>query len=158
MYWSLTFTKKKSATTLYFIKMYQKKLLDSDLVRYILREDKSSHRRCSVRKGVLRNFVNSLENTCATVFFLIKLQAPCNFIKKETLAQVFSCDFCEISKNTFFTEHLHATFFYYLIFTRVDLSNTTHWPIWLKEIFDGYYDQVSNSEISISPDLFSTII
>ena len=25
----------------------------------------------------------------------------CNFIKKETLAQVFSCKFCEISKNTF---------------------------------------------------------
>ena len=33
----------------------------------------------------------------------------CNFIKKETLAQVFSCKFCEISKNTFFTEHLRAT-------------------------------------------------
>ena len=29
-----------------------------------------------------------------------------NFNKKETLAQVFSCEFCEISKNTFFTEHL----------------------------------------------------
>ena len=26
----------------------------------------------------------------------------CNFIKKETLAQVFSCEFCEISKNIFF--------------------------------------------------------
>ena len=26
----------------------------------------------------------------------------CNFIKKETLAQVFSCEFCEIPKNTFF--------------------------------------------------------
>ena len=25
----------------------------------------------------------------------------CNFIKKETLTQVFSCDFCEIAKNTF---------------------------------------------------------
>ena len=25
----------------------------------------------------------------------------CNFIKKETLAQVFSCEFCDISKNTF---------------------------------------------------------
>ena len=25
-----------------------------------------------------------------------------NFIKKETLAQVFSCEFCKISKNTFF--------------------------------------------------------
>ena len=30
-------------------------------------------------------------------------------MKKETLAQVFSCDFCEISKNTFFTEHLWTT-------------------------------------------------
>ena len=25
----------------------------------------------------------------------------CNFIKKGTLAQVFSCEFCKISKNTF---------------------------------------------------------
>ena len=26
----------------------------------------------------------------------------CNFIKKDTLAQIFSCECCEISKNTFF--------------------------------------------------------
>ena len=26
----------------------------------------------------------------------------CNFIKKETLAQVFSCEFCEIYKSTFY--------------------------------------------------------
>ena len=26
----------------------------------------------------------------------------CNFIKKETLAHIFSCEFCEISKNTSF--------------------------------------------------------
>ena len=25
----------------------------------------------------------------------------CNFIKKESLVQVFSCEYCEISKNTF---------------------------------------------------------
>ena len=25
----------------------------------------------------------------------------CNFIKKETLTQVFSCEFCQISENTF---------------------------------------------------------
>ena len=31
--------------------------------------------------------------------FLIKLLA-CNFIEKESLAQLFSCEFCEISKNT----------------------------------------------------------
>ena len=39
---------------------------------------------------------------------LIKLQA-CNFINKESLAQLFSCEFCKISKNTFFTEHLRTT-------------------------------------------------
>ena len=33
----------------------------------------------------------------------------CNFIKKRSLEQVFSCKFCEISKNTFFTEHLRTT-------------------------------------------------
>ena len=38
---------------------------------------------------------------CARVSFIIKLQAEaCNFIKKETLAQVFSCEFCKIF-NTF---------------------------------------------------------
>ena len=50
---------------------------------------------------------NPQENACARVSFLIKLQG--NFIKKETLAQVFSCEFFEISKNTFFIEHLWVT-------------------------------------------------
>ena len=66
-----------------------------------------SHRGCSVRKGVLRNLAKLTEKYLCQSFFLIKLQAEaCNFNKKETLAQVFSCKFCEISKNTFFTEHL----------------------------------------------------
>ena len=30
----------------------------------------------------------------------------CNVIKRETLLQVFSWEFCKISKNTFFREHL----------------------------------------------------
>ena len=42
---------------------------------------------------------NPQKNTCAESLF----------IKEETPAQVFSCEFCEISKNTFFTEHLHKT-------------------------------------------------
>ena len=33
----------------------------------------------------------------------------CNFIKKETLAQVLSGGFCEISKKTFFTKIIWAT-------------------------------------------------
>ena len=47
-----------------------------------------------MKKIFLEISQNSLENTCAEVSFLIKLQA-------QTLAQVFSCEFCEISKNTF---------------------------------------------------------
>ena len=44
---------------------------------------------------------NSLKNTYARVYFLIKLQTDtCNFIKNESLAQMFSCEFCEISKDT----------------------------------------------------------
>ena len=33
----------------------------------------------------------------------------CNFIQRQALAQVLSCKFCEIFKNTFFTEHLWTT-------------------------------------------------
>ena len=59
--------------------------------------------RCFVEKVFLEILQNSQENTCARASFLIKLQtSACNFIKKETLAQVFSCEFCEISKNIFF--------------------------------------------------------
>ena len=46
---------------------------------------------------------NLQENLCARVSFLIKLQAEaCNFINQEGLAKVFSCEFCEIFKNTLF--------------------------------------------------------
>ena len=34
---------------------------------------------------------------------------PATLSKKETLAQAFSREFCENSKNTFFTERLWAT-------------------------------------------------
>ena len=41
---------------------------------------------------------------CKKKLFLEISQKACNFIKKETLAPVFSCEFCEISKNKFSTE------------------------------------------------------
>ena len=49
------------------------------------------------KKVFLEILQNSQENTCARVFILMKLQEACNFIKIETLAQVFSCQFCKIS-------------------------------------------------------------
>ena len=60
------------------------------LIREIL---EAFAQRCSVKKVFLEILQRSQENTCARV---------CNFIKEETLAQVFSCEFCEISNNFFF--------------------------------------------------------
>ena len=52
------------------------------------------------KKGVLRNFSEFTgKHLCQSIFFN-KVEGL-NFIKKETLAQVFSYEFCEISKNTF---------------------------------------------------------
>ena len=70
---------------------------------------KSSHRRWFYKKMFLNISQISQENTCAKASYLRKLPEACNFIKKETLAQVFSCEFCEIFKNTFFTERLQVT-------------------------------------------------
>ena len=92
-----------------YVKVNQTQISLRNLLRTICARkfeiDRNSHHRCSVKKIFLENSQNSQENTCARVSFLIKLQA-CHFIRKQTLAQVFSCEFCEFSKNTFFTEHL----------------------------------------------------
>ena len=72
------------------VKSYRKKSLKNGLITslYILLKWK--------RKGQ-KSFAKLQENTCARV---LKSQA-CNFIKKEALAEVFSCEFCEIFKNIF---------------------------------------------------------
>ena len=49
----------------------------------------------------LKILQNSQENTCARISLM---QAW-----PEILAEVFSCQFCKISKSTFFTEHIWAT-------------------------------------------------
>ena len=49
---------------------------------------------CSVKKVFIEISQNSQENTCARDSFLIKRRPKaCNFVKKESLAQVFSCEF-----------------------------------------------------------------
>ena len=56
-----------------------------------------------MKKVFLKIPLSSSENTCPRVSFLIKLQAKaCSVIKKESLAQVSSSEFCRIFKNTFF--------------------------------------------------------
>ena len=68
---------------------------------------KSSHQRCSVRKDILSDFAKFKgKHLCQS---LRPAAEACNFIIKETGTSVFLREFCEISKNAFFTEHLWAT-------------------------------------------------
>ena len=61
-------------------------------------------------KGVPKHFANFTQKQVCQSLFLNKVAG----LRPGNSAQVFSCQFCEIFKNTFFTEHLRATacFFY----------------------------------------------
>ena len=52
-------------------------------------------------KGVLQNLAKFTGKHLCRTLESLRPQGN-NLIKKETLAQVFSCKFCEISKKTFF--------------------------------------------------------
>ena len=57
------------------------------------------------KNGVLRNSTKFRgKHLCQSLFFN-KFAGPATLLQKETLAQVLSCGFCEISNNTF----LHRT-------------------------------------------------
>ena len=68
-----------------------------------------------LKRGIMFNYVKChlyfcigyLDLKLQINFFYLQKQSSqaCNFIEKETLAQVFSCEFCEISKNTFFLQN-----------------------------------------------------
>ena len=77
-------------------------LITATMIRVSHREQLSTTIRSSrpevfCKNGVLRNFAKfTRKHVCQSV-----RSEACNFIKKETLAPVFSCEFCKVSKNTF---------------------------------------------------------
>ena len=87
-----------------------------DLVTLLSR---SSHQRCSVKRGVLKSFTKFTgKHLCQSLFFnKVAGLRP----KKETLVQVFSCEFCESSRTPFFTEHRKAAASEYLKFEDLHL-------------------------------------
>ena len=59
---------------------------------------------------LFKNFPKFIGKHLCRNLFLIKLQALDPQINsEETAAEVFSCEFCEIFLNTFFTEHFRIT-------------------------------------------------
>ena len=76
-----------------FVRLYiTKKNNGKYLNNKTLKWSEALAQRCSVKKLFLETSQNSQKSTCSEA---------CNFIKKETLTQVFSCECCEISKNIF---------------------------------------------------------
>ena len=64
-------------------------------------QGRSSHRRCSVRKDVCRNFATFTGKHLRQSLFFNKAAGISNFIKNEALAQVLSCDFTKFLIATF---------------------------------------------------------
>ena len=103
---------------------------------------KAVTQRCSVKKVFLEISQNSQENTCARVSLLINLQAEvCNFIKKDTLALVFSSEFCKISKNTlYYKTPLVAASVNILLVVYIDYSIFTYKSFLFQ--FSGVYNSL----------------
>ena len=71
---------------------------------------RSSHRRCSLKKSILKNFANFTGKHMSWRLFLIRLQAwGLKLYWKETATQMLSCKICEILKNIYFEERLRTT-------------------------------------------------
>ena len=90
---------------------------ETSLKRYKAQyQSRSSHWRCFVKKSVLRDFAKFTgKHQCQCLFF--------DFIKKETMGKVFSCEFREIYKNTFFLQITSER----LLLTGV-IAGIKYWP------------------------------
>ena len=89
---------------------------------------RSRHRRCSVRKVFLEILQNSSGKHLCESLFLIKLQAACNFIKKESLVWCFLAIFAK--------------------FLRTPLQNTS-WRQLLKKTFSSKTKQKGHSKTQL---------
>ena len=62
----------------------------------IIKNNQKQPLECSIKKAVLKNFA----------IFIVKILSWSLFFNKVVPAQVFSCEYCKIFKNTNFEEHL----------------------------------------------------
>ena len=84
------------------------------LEKYILSHDtyRDSHSQIFYKIGALKNLPKFIEKDLRRSYFLIKLKVGnLQLYQKESLAQMFSCEFWKTYKNTFFKKHLRVTAF-----------------------------------------------
>ena len=73
-------------------------------------------------KRVLKYFAKFTEkHLCQSLFFFNKIQVDdCNFIKREALIEVFSCQYCKSFKNIYFKNICLSGCFWSGCFRRID--------------------------------------
>ena len=103
------------------------------------------------KKHVLRNFAKFTgKHLCQSPFFnIVAGPRACNFVKKETLAQVLFCEFCEISKNNFFTEHLWATASEPISICSVSVLYSYQFFVSCKNLFKGGFANQPSKSLKI---------
>ena len=76
---------------------------------------RSSHQRCSMKKGVLGNFPKFTGKHLCRVYFLIKLQArPANLLRRRLWHMCFPVNFEKFLRTPFYIEHLWLLLLYLL--------------------------------------------
>ena len=96
---------------------------------------------------------SSKENTCARVSILIKLQASvCNFLEKETLAQVLSCEYCEIFRRPIFKNICEQL----LLLQLIDILKRYYRGAFriMSNIYDGAFRENSEPLEAVSQNCF----
>ena len=96
--------------------------------KYLHTNITSSHPEVFCAKDVLKKFTEN--HYCQSLFLINCRPQACNSIKKETLAQVFSYEFCKIFKKTFFIEHIQWLFSEYVFFWTVCCTLSHSYFLW----------------------------
>ena len=102
-------------------------------------DSRRSHRRCSTKKVVLKNFAVFTRKHLYWSLFLIKLRAfrPATLLKW-TPTQTFSCEYCKILKSNYFEKQL---------WTAASVSQRFSWVIPEVESFSAALLQVGRCNL-----------
>ena len=97
---------------------------------------RSSHRRCSLKTGVLRNFAKSIGKHPCQSLFVNEVTGlglrPATLLKKRIWHRCFPVNFAKDFKNTYFTEHLWVTSdFLHSLFVESIFSLIAPWLLFL---------------------------
>ena len=95
---------------------------------------RSSQRRCSVGKGVLRKFVKFTVNHLCYSLHSTSVR-PATLLKERIWHNWFPVNFANISKNNFFTKHLCTTASEFLCVITKNEKNILHQFSWQQNTF-----------------------